>query len=182
MTSRAEAFVIFRTGLARQEALDAARGVGASRQCKIELEARPGRVHILAECDGSDMDALASASMAALALIGAMKDDSAMIESVKRCAAARPAFRSVSQRGTRPRPQLLMGEVSAPRVMPDNAREAFRNFMTAKRLRPTSWARDAGVSSGEILGFLTGRSRGFSPDVAAKLAQVAGVTPEDMFR
>ena len=53
--------------------------------------------------------------------------------------------------------------------------------MTSHRLRPTLWAKEAGVSSGEILGFLTGRSRGFSEGVAEKLARVAKVRVEQMF-
>ena len=60
-----------------------------------------------------------------------------------------------------------MGEVAAPRAQShgagiDQQREAFRAFMTSRRLRPTIWAKQAGVASGEILGYLTGRSRGFS--------------------
>jgi hypothetical protein len=74
-----------------------------------------------------------------------------------------------------------MGEVTSPKAGPDRGREAFRNFMTSHRLRPTLWAKEAGVSSGEILGFLTGRSRGFSKGVAEKLARVAKVRVEDMF-
>ena len=79
-----------------------------------------------------------------------------------------------------------MGEVAAPRALSQGAttnqrREAFRTFMTSHRLRPTIWAKQAGVSSGEILGFLTGRSRGFSQDVAEKLARAARVQVSDMF-
>ena len=40
----------------------------------------------------------------------------------------------------------------------------------------------AGVNSGEILGYLTGRSRGFSGEVAEKLARAARVRVEDMFK
>ena len=54
--------------------------------------------------------------------------------------------------------------------------------MTSHRLRPTTWAKDAGVHSGEILGFLTGRSRGFSREVAEKLARAAKVGVEDLFK
>ena len=74
-----------------------------------------------------------------------------------------------------------MGEVAAPRASADARRDAFRDFMTSHRLRPTSWAKDAGIHSGEILGYLTGRSRGFSRDVAEKLARAAKVRVEDMF-
>ena len=35
---------------------------------------------------------------------------------------------------------------------------------------------------GEIMAFLNGRSRGFSPGVADKLARAAKVRPDDMFK
>jgi cyclic pyranopterin phosphate synthase len=82
----------------------------------------------------------------------------------------------------RPKPTVIMGEVVGPRPTADASREAFRNFMTSHRLRPTSWARDAGVNTGEIMGFLTGRSRGLSREVAEKLARAAKVSIEDMFK
>lgn len=75
-----------------------------------------------------------------------------------------------------------MSEVAAPRPAQDQHRDAFRAFMTSRRLRPTLWAKQAGIASGEILSFLTGRSRGLSPDVAEKLARAAKVRVEDMFR
>jgi hypothetical protein len=79
-----------------------------------------------------------------------------------------------------------MGEVAAPRVRSqgndiEKRRQAFRAFMTSRRLRPTLWAKQAGVPSGEILGFLTGRSRGFSQEVAEKLARAARAQIDDMF-
>jgi hypothetical protein len=81
------------------------------------------------------------------------------------------------------KPKVLMGEVTAPKgQMIAAQREAFRTFMTARHLRPTEWARAAGVPMGEILAFLTGRARAFSPGVAEKLAAAAMVTPEDLFR
>ena len=60
-------------------------------------------------------------------------------------------------------------------------REAFRAFMTARRLRPTEWARAAGVAPGEILGYLTAKTRSIAPESLEKLARVAKVTPQDMF-
>jgi hypothetical protein len=176
---RAEAVVTYSPKAAASEARAAARRLG------VECEFRPGSIRILANSTGTGMDALRAAADAALALIAALKDDSAVIESV-RLAPDEKAPRAAISRGSlskeRPRPQILMGEVSAPKPMPDNAREAFRNFMTANRLRPTIWAKDAGVNSGEILGYLTGRSRGFSGEVAEKLARAARVRVEDMFK
>jgi hypothetical protein len=182
MTSRAEALVMFR-GTARDEALAV-----LNTRSGISFEARPGSVRILAVSQGAPIEAMTAAALAALQLIDALKDESAAIESVRLVAHEKPAERAFVSRGSlskdkaRPRPQTLMSEVSSPKAAPDNRREAFRNFMTARRLRPTTWAKDAGVSSGEILGYLTGRSRGFSGEVAEKLARAAKVRVEDMFR
>jgi hypothetical protein len=81
------------------------------------------------------------------------------------------------------KPKVLMGEVAAPRGQIISAqRDAFRAFMVLHHLRPTEWAQTAGVPPGEILAFLTGKIRSFSPGVAAKLAQAAKVATEDLFR
>jgi hypothetical protein len=84
-------------------------------------------------------------------------------------------------------PKVLMGEVTAPRgaeTSPDIKleREALRAFMSAHRLVPTQWSRDAGVSMGELLAYLTGRSRGLTLPTLEKLAHAAGVTPQDLFK
>ena len=165
---------------------------GATRGAtKISFEPLPGRIRIVAAAS-SAMAAMTAVTMAALALIDAMKDEGATIEAVRRLSSTQSkspgGFRSKgtlnkeapAARG-RVRPQVLMSETSSPLPTPDEKREAFRRFMTGKRLRPTEWAREAGVSAGEILGFLTGRSRGFSEGVAEKLARAAKVSVEDMF-
>jgi len=182
MSSRAEALVTFQ-GNARDEALAV-----LNTRSGISFEARPGSVRILAVSQGVAMDAMTSAALAALQLIDALKDESAAIESVRLVGEGKSAERAFVSRGSlskdspRPRPQTLMSEVSSAKPAPDNRREAFRNFMTAHRLRPTTWAKDAGVSSGEILGYLTGGSRGFSGETAEKLARAAKVRVEDMFK
>jgi hypothetical protein len=181
MTSRAEALVTF-SGKPREEALAV-----LTQKTGISFEVRSGSVRILALSDGAAMEAMTSAALAALQLIDAMKDGRAAIESVRPVEEEKPqrpfvSRGSLSKEGARPKPQTLMHEVAAPKPAPDNAREAFRNFMTAKRLRPTTWAKEAGVPSGEILGYLTGRSRGFSPATAEKLARAARVAVEDMFK
>jgi len=183
VTGHAECFVIF-PGAVNDAMLDAARQAGASPVVEIALESRPGRVRLVAAAQGSDMDAMRAVSDAALALVAALDDGAAVIDGLRRIAAERTAERVIVSRraAIHPRPQTLMSEVAAPPVAPDKQREAFRNFMTSHRLRPTSWAKDAGVNSGEILGYLTGRSRGFSGEVAQKLAKAAKVRPEDMFR
>ena len=179
MSSQAEALVAF-AGNPDPQALAILKNKSG-----IHFEVRPGTVRILATGQATPMAAMKAAAMAALSLIETLKSDSAMIESVKIVQDAKPARNFVSQgslsKGA-PRPQTLMDAVSAPRPQPDNQREAFRNFMTSHRLRPTTWAKDAGISSGEILGFLSGSSRGFSAETAQKLARAAKVRVEDMFR
>jgi cyclic pyranopterin phosphate synthase len=148
---------------------------------------------------GVEMEALTAASVAALTLYDMIKavDKSAVIETVrllsksggksgdyKLLPATKPA---AATSNARPKPRTLMGEVAAPRAQSqgasiDQQRNAFRAFMTSRRLRPTIWAKQAGVASGEILGYLTGRSRGFSAGVAEKLARAAKAQVEDMFR
>jgi cyclic pyranopterin phosphate synthase len=154
---------------------------------------------------GVEMEALTAVSVAALTLYDMIKavDKGAVIEQIRlleksggksgdykapaaKNTAPSPDHVRSSASKTRVKPRTLMGEVAAPRAhsqgaSADQRREAFRAFMTSHRLRPTVWAKQAGVSSGEILGFLTGRSRGFSQDVAEKLARAARVQVGDMF-
>jgi cyclic pyranopterin monophosphate synthase len=153
---------------------------------------------------GVEMEALTAASVAALTLYDMVKavDKGAVIESVRllaksggksgdykaevKSAPRQNQTRSSASQG-RAKPSALMGEVAAPRAQSqgahaDQQRERFRAFMTSRRLRPTVWAKQAGIASGEILGFLTGRSRGLSADVAEKLARAAKVRVEDMFK
>jgi DNA-binding Xre family transcriptional regulator len=81
------------------------------------------------------------------------------------------------------KPKVLMGEVAAPRGLEiGKQRNAFRAFMIARHLRPTEWARAAGVPSGEILAFLTGKVRSIAPGTLEKLAWAANCPQEDFFR
>jgi len=81
------------------------------------------------------------------------------------------------------KPKILMGEVAAPRGLEiGKQREGFRAFMLARHLRPSEWARAAGVPPGEILGFLTGKTRTIAPASLEKLARAANCTPQDFFR
>jgi cyclic pyranopterin phosphate synthase len=146
---------------------------------------------------GVEMEALTAAAVAALTVYDMIKaiDRAAIIGGVKLVSKsggksgnfvsvksiATPMQRPQTTRG-RAAPTTLMGEVTGPRATPDARREAFRKFMTERRLRATQWAKDAGVAHAEILAFLTGRSRGFSAEVAEKLARAAGVHAEDMFK
>ena len=91
------------------------------------------------------------------------------------------------------RPKVLMGEVAMPiqkfaasrgggGIEIGKQRDAFRAFMIARHLRPSEWARAAGVPSGEILGFLTGKTRSITPQTLERLAKAANCTPQDFFR
>ncbi|HWY63968.1 MAG TPA: helix-turn-helix transcriptional regulator [Rhizomicrobium sp.] len=102
--------------------------------------------------------------------------------------ATQPKARPQSQQPQRvsaspyPAPKVLMGEVTAPRgVEIGLKREAFRAFMLARHLRPTEWARAAGVAPGEILGFLTGKARNIAPATLEKLAHAANCVVDDFF-
>ncbi|MES2473673.1 MAG: helix-turn-helix transcriptional regulator [Pseudomonadota bacterium] len=79
---------------------------------------------------------------------------------------------------------MLMDATDAPKLAKGEAiraqRDAFRAVMTKHHLRPTEWARAAGVAPGEILGFLTGQSRSIAPATLKKLAVVAKVSPRDL--
>lgn len=81
------------------------------------------------------------------------------------------------------KPKVLMGEVVGPRGTEIGLRrDAFRAFMIARHLRPSEWAKTAGIPAGEIMAFLTGHARGITPRSLAKLADAAGCDIEEMFR
>ena len=94
---------------------------------------------------------------------------------------AQPAQRLSSSRF--PSPKVLMGEVIGPRGMEAGPqRDALRAFMLHRHLSPTAWAKAAGVPAGELLGFLTGKTRRIAQTSLEKLARAAGVAPEDLLR
>ncbi|MDB5734415.1 MAG: hypothetical protein JWP16_2049 [Alphaproteobacteria bacterium] len=107
-----------------------------------------------------------------------------------------PKFRSEKAQPERPstsayvRPKVLMGEVTAPPnafngskgQMLAASRNALRAFMMGRRLVPSAWSREAGVPAAPLLAFLAGTARRIPPDIAAKLAAVAKVSIEEMFR
>jgi DNA-binding Xre family transcriptional regulator len=81
------------------------------------------------------------------------------------------------------KPKVLMGEVASPRgEQIGQQRDAFRAFMTARHLRPTEWAKTAGIAPGEIMAFLTGNVRAIAPASLEKLARAAGCAVEDFFK
>ena len=97
----------------------------------------------------------------------------------------RPESKQPERVSTSPyaKPKVLMGEVTAPRGLEiGKQRDGFRAFMIARHLRPTQWARAAGVPPGEVLGFLTGKIRTIAPASLEKLARAANCSTEDFFR
>jgi cyclic pyranopterin phosphate synthase len=87
--------------------------------------------------------------------------------------------KSSSRRAT---PQVLMHEAAAPKpATPSADRDALKQFMTRNRLRPLEWAKSAAIPVNELYGFLSGRSRGISPDSAERLAKVARTSVDAMF-
>lgn len=145
---------------------------------------------------GVEMEALMAASVAALTIYDMIKgiDKSAVIETVRLLAKSggksgdyaakdQKAFKPAANvPKSRAKPKTLMTKVSAPRPGLHAQRDAFREFMASHRLRPTQWAKDAGVPAAQVLAYLTGQSRALSPEAAKKLAKAAKVRVEDMFR
>lgn len=105
-------------------------------------------------------------------------------------AEATPPARTPASRFVQPK--VLMGEVAAPIQKYAAAggkgehyaqqRYLLRSFMQARGLRPSDWARSAGIAPGELLGFLTGRARTIPPASLAKLARAANCSVKDFFR
>lgn len=88
----------------------------------------------------------------------------------------------VSRAHSAPKPQVLMGEVAAPRGLSVGpGRDALRAFMLARRLAPTQWAKAADVPMGEVLAYLTGRTRHLSAATVERLARAANATPGEIF-
>jgi cyclic pyranopterin phosphate synthase len=168
----------------------------------IEFEPLPERnaVRIVATAKttaqtGVEMEALTAASVAALTIYDMVKamDRGIVIESIRlltKSGGKSGEFRASQHQKPVERPKssrrqaaTLMHETTspAPRGNANAEREAFRAFMTDRRLRATEWAKLAGVPAAQIYAFLTGRSRALSPESAAKLARAAHVCVEDMF-
>ncbi len=132
-------------------------------QVEFEPDAETHRIRIIATVatsgqTGVEMEALTAASVAALTLYDMIKavDKGAVIETVRLIAksggksgsykAPIAAANAIAQSSASL--ETLMGEVAAPAPMPsDQRRDAFRAFMTSRRLRPTLWAKQAGVAS-----------------------------------
>jgi len=173
----------------------------AITKASVDFEPLPDRhaVRILATVKtlgqtGVEMEALTAASVAALTVYDMVKamDRAAVIENVRlvsKSGGKSGSYFAATGKTAPPRlstarkAESLMGEVAAPRVRDANAaREAFRAFMTAQRLRATEWAKQADVPVAQIYAYLTGKARALTPDTIKKLARAARVREEDMFK
>jgi cyclic pyranopterin phosphate synthase len=170
---------------------------------EFELVESETRVRVIATIKttgqtGVEMEALTAASVAALTIYDMIKavDEEAVIGNVRlleKSGGKSGKFVATGrlQKGAPPslagrtaKATVLMDQASVPQTRRDAGaeREAFRTFMTSRRLRATEWAKNAGVPPSQIYAFLTGRSRAMTSDVAEKLARAARVRVEDMFR
>ncbi|MEM8784578.1 MAG: helix-turn-helix transcriptional regulator, partial [Pseudomonadota bacterium] len=82
-------------------------------------------------------------------------------------------------RGPAPR-EIRMAPAGPPLQGTEQDLSRLRDFMASRGLRATDWAREAGVSSGFLFGFLQGRYRTIPTDYLEKLASAAGVRIEDL--
>jgi cyclic pyranopterin phosphate synthase len=143
---------------------------------------------------GVEMEALTAVAVAALTAYDMIKalDKSATIDGIRLlkksggesgvflASVAKPSRPASAAVKTRARPKMT--EAATPRPGPLAQREAFREFMASNRLRPTQWAKEAGIPSAQLLAYLTGQLKSLSPEAAKKLARAAKVRVEDMFR
>ena len=161
----------------------------------------PGVLHITAIVrttgqTGVEMEALTAASVAALTVYDMVKavDKSAVIESIRLLtksggksgnyqAPEKPAPKpqAAKRGGSKAAPRVLLHDAAVPSPAPAaDGRENLRQFMTARGLRPTEWARSASVPLNELYGYLSGHSRRLSVETIEKLAKAARVTPGEM--
>jgi cyclic pyranopterin phosphate synthase len=151
---------------------------------------------------GVEMEALTAVSIAALTVYDMIKaiDKTAVISDVRLIAKsggksgdfvalrAKETRRRVVPSRTSPRrlskASTLMDATAAVPAQqnPGSDREAFRTFMLSRRLRASTWAKDAGVAPSLVYAYLTGRLRSLPSDVARKLARAASADPQDLFR
>ena len=146
---------------------------------------------------GVEMEALVAASIAALTIYDMTKsiDKGAVVESVRllsKSGGKSGAYVAKPSRSDRPTSRATPTRLrtSSPRdvaaqptpVEANAAREAFRVFMTSRRLRATQWAKDAGVPAAQIYAYLTGKTRNLSNEIAEQLARAAKTRVEDLFR
>ena len=170
----------------------------------VEFEPLPERhaLRIIASAKttgptGVEMEALTAASLAALTVYDMIKavDKSAVIETIRLLtksggksgtyeAPEKPVSEPETAKPQRGKtaPRVLMHEAASPKAgNPSGEREALRRFMSDRRLRPTEWAKSAGLPVNELYGYLSGRSRGLPQATAERLAKAARASLDEMF-
>jgi cyclic pyranopterin phosphate synthase len=152
---------------------------------------------------GIEMEALTAAAVAALTIYDMVKavDKSAVIENIRlltksggksgnyeappkpvRGHQANAASSTKAAGLAKATPRVLIHEAAAPRTIPATGeREALRNFMLARRLLVSQWAKSAEVPVNELYGYLRGRSRALSAASAERLAKAARSSIDEMF-
>ena len=169
------------------------------------LEGRPGfRIVASAKTTGQtgvEMEALTAAAVAALTVYDMVKavDKSAVIENIRLLTKSGGKSGSYQARETPSRerqaktspkpvtpasatPRVLIHETAAPRAAPATGeRDALRQFMLARRLQVSQWAKSAEVPVNELYGYLRGRSRALSAASAERLAKAARASTDEMF-
>ena len=169
------------------------------------LEGRPGfRIVASAKTTGQtrvEMEALTAAAVAALTVYDMVKavDKSAVIENIRLLTKSGGKSGSYQARETpsrerqaktspkpvtpaRATPRVLIHETAAPRAAPATGeRDALRQFMLARRLQVSQWAKSAEVPVNELYGYLRGRSRALSAASAERLAKAARASTDEMF-
>jgi cyclic pyranopterin phosphate synthase len=174
------------------------------------LDGRPGfRIVASAKTTGQtgvEMEALTAAAVAALTVYDMVKavDKSAVIETIRLLTKSGGKSGSYQASEKQPRerqakaakaaglakpvgpakaiPRVLIHETAAPRVAPATGeREALRQFMLARRLLVSQWAKSAEVPVNELYGYLRGRSRALSAASAERLARAARASTDEMF-
>jgi cyclic pyranopterin phosphate synthase len=172
----------------------------ALAKAAVEIEPLPDRhaLRVVASAKtrsetGVEMEALTAAAVAALTIYDMVKaiDRGAIIESVRlvsKTGGKSGAYKAAPRKppsSDRPRmsPSALLHEATRAKPAADvqAEREAFRAFMTGRRLRATQWAKTAGVPAAQIFAFLTGRARSLPHETAEALARAAQVHIETLF-
>lgn len=101
-------------------------------------------------------------------------------------ARARIGSRAAASRLVRHRasPVEITNEGTGRKAVADHnaRREGLRKFMSSRSLTAHGWAKDAGVAVGVIYSFLHGRTHTLTKAEEQKLADAAGVSPEDLYR
>lgn len=101
-------------------------------------------------------------------------------------ARARIGSRAAASRLVRHRasPVEITNEATGRKSVADHnaRREGLRQFMSNRSLTAHAWAKDAGLAVGVIYSFLHGRTHTLTKAEEQKLADAAGVAPEDLYR